>query len=147
MSEKRHYVLTYMDGNQDRSKTYAIYQGELDDFPVKVAFWKDEYLIVPNWFERLEEAMEYIHKLEVRNLQEYYMVQERHYAQIDPRITTAKIIGTTKNDFPISPSRRKIQESGEPVVDVWTMYILGQKLAEQYAAAFNADVEAAKLVV
>jgi hypothetical protein len=110
MSEKRHYVLTYMDGNQDRSKTYAIYQGEFDDFPVKVSYWNGEYLIVPSWFYSKEAAMEYITKLESHELQTYYLVQERHYAKGDPRIAVAKIITALENDFPVQPSHGKTQD-------------------------------------
>lgn len=147
MSDKKHYVLTYMDGNQDRSKTYAIYQGELEDFPIKVSYWdNDNYLIVPSWFSSLHDAMEYIKSLVSRTLQTYYLVQERHYAKGDPRIANAKIIFPLKNNFPIQPERGKTQERhGDPMIDVWTMFFLGKNLAEQYVDAFNADVAAAKL--
>jgi hypothetical protein len=149
MSDKKHYVLTYMDANQDRSKTYAIYQGELEDFPIKVSYWdNDGYLIVPNWFESLYDAMEYIKNLGNHTIQTYYLVQERHYAEGDPRIAVAKIIFSIKNDFPIQPERGKTQERyGDPTIDVWTMFFLGKDVAEQYVNAFNADVANAKLVV
>lgn len=147
MSEKKHYVLAYMDGNHDRSKTYAVYQGEFEDFPVKVSFWdNNEYLIIPGWFYSKESAKEYIENLEGHTVQTYCLVQERHYAKGDPRIAAAKIITVLENDFPINPSRGKIQEkAGDPMIDVWTMYIPGRELAEQYVNAFNADIAAVKM--
>lgn len=148
MGDKKHYVLTYMDGNKDRSKTFAIYQGEFDDFPIKVSSWNDEYLIVPNWFDSKEEALEYVTKLGCHEIQSYYLVQERHYTEGDPRVAVAKIITALKNDFPIQPERGKTQERhGDPMIDVWTMFFLGKNLAEQYVAAFNEDVANAKSVI
>jgi hypothetical protein len=142
--DMKHFVMTYMNGNQGRSRTYAAYHGEREDFPVKAAFWQDACLVVPHWFTSQESALEYIEKLNSRTLQTYCLVQERHYAKGDPRIATAKIITSLENDFPIQPSRGKTQEKyGDPEIDVWTMYIMGRDLAEQYVDAFNADIAAA----
>jgi hypothetical protein len=146
MREERHYVLTYMDGNQDRSKTYAVYQGKSADFPVKVSYWNnDGYLIVPSWFDSVRDAAEYIKDLGDHRLQSYYLVQERHYPAGDERSAVAKIIAELRNDFPIQPERGETQERyGDPPIDVWTLFFLGKNLAEQYVNAFNAYSAAVK---
>jgi hypothetical protein len=144
MGESKHYVLTYMDGDQDRSKTYAVYQGEFDTFPVKVSYWENEYLVVPNWFNSKEAALEYIEKLEGHTRETYCLVQERHYAN-EHRIATAKRIALVQYHVPIHPSRGETQEGyGEPMIEVWTMYFMGEGLAEQYVHTFNADSAAAR---
>jgi elongation factor P--beta-lysine ligase len=89
--------------------------------------------------------LEYIEKLASHTLQDYYLVQERHYAKGDPRIAAAKIVLPVQNDFPIQPSRGEtLERAGETVVDVWTMYIMGRDLANQYVEAFNADIQLAR---
>jgi hypothetical protein len=149
-TEKKHFVLTHMDENQDRSETEAFYQGEyeIDQFPVKVSYWKDDYLIVPSWFDTEKAAQEYIKNVYEHISADFYMVQERHYAKGDPRIANAKIIGSIKDvDFCPQPSRGKTQEkSGEPMIDVWTMWFRGLDLAEQYVNVFNKDIAAAKAI-
>jgi hypothetical protein len=147
--EKKHYVLTQMDPDQDRCDTQAIYQGEfqLGEFPVRDAYWKDGYLMVPSWFPSKNEAMAYIKAVENNSTAVYYMVQERHYAKTDPRIAEAKILFCL--DRPLEmyphPSHGETQErAGEPMINVWTMYFRNRELAVQYADAFNADIVAAK---
>jgi hypothetical protein len=146
---KKFYVLTYMDNNQDAWETAAFYQGEfeLGNFPAKVAYWHENFLVVPHWFDSEEAARQYIQAVRSHTPVAYCMVQERHYVNGDPRIAVAKIIATLYNDFPIQPSRGRIQEkAGDPMTDVWTMFILGRELAEQYVNAFNANVEAARRI-
>jgi hypothetical protein len=144
---KKFYVLTYMDSNQDTSETAAFYQGEFEfgEFPARVAYWHDQFLVVPNWFDTEEAAKRYIQDIKNQTPGTYYMVQERHYAEGDPRIAHAKIITDgIPNDFYIQPSRGKTQErDGEPMIDVWTMYFFGEHLAEQYVNAFNRDIRLA----
>jgi hypothetical protein len=135
----KHFVLTYME--MDGTKTYATYEGEFYDFPVKEADWIGHCLVVPNWFNSMAAAMEYIEKLGRHDPQTYVLVQERHYAKGDPRIAEAKIIGSIQNDFPIPPSQGVIQKkSGE--IEVLSMYFMNLELAEQYVSAFNADIAA-----
>jgi hypothetical protein len=140
----KHFVLTYLDGDQDRSETYAEYHGESDDFPVRASFWEDNYLVVPSWHTSKADAMEYIERLENRVAQSYSIVQERHYSQGDPRIADARIVAEFRSSFPIAPSWGKIQErSGDPAVEVRTAFIPTRE-AVQYVAAFNSDIEAAR---
>jgi hypothetical protein len=148
--EKKHYVLTQMDPAQDRCDTQAIYQGEflLGEFPARVAYWKDGYLMVPSWFSSKDEAMAYIKDVENKTPAAYFMVQERHYVKTDPRIAEAKIL-LFSLDRPLEmypqPSRGETQErAGEPMIDVWTMYFRNRELAAQYVNAFNADIAATK---
>jgi hypothetical protein len=148
MNEKKHFVLTHMDSDQNRSETEAIYQGEFetDKFPVKGAYWREGFLIVPSWFSTGTDAHKYIKKVREHTPGNFYMVQERHYAKGDPRIASAKIIGAMSdvNIYP-QPELGKTQERyGEPMVDVWTMWFMNRDLAEQYVTAFNAEIEAAK---
>jgi hypothetical protein len=142
--ETKHFVLTYMDSDQDISATYATYEGEFEEFPVKVSYWHDRYLILPSHFETKSAAMEYVNAVNGRKPASFCLVQERHYARGDPRIAVAKIIlKGFPSDFYIQPSRGEIRERyGDPVIDVWTMYIRGPELAKQYVNAFNADVSA-----
>jgi hypothetical protein len=136
-----------MDGNQDSSETEAFYQGEfeMNSFPVKVSYWKDEYLIAPSWFETETAARDYIEKIKNHVPVTFFMVQERHYVKGDPRIAVAKITGSIQNmNYYPHPSHGETQErDGEPMIDVWTMYFMGKELAEQYVTAFNAGVAAA----
>jgi hypothetical protein len=145
--EKKHFVLTQMDGRD----TKAIYQGEfqLGEFPIRVAYWKDGCLMVPSCFSSKDEAAAYIKDVENNTPATYYMVQERHYVKTDPRIAEAKIIfclGRALDMYP-QPFRKETEErAGEPVVDVWTMFFRNRSLAEQYVDTFNADIKAAKLI-
>jgi hypothetical protein len=148
---KKYFVLTHMDENQDRSETEAFYQGEyeIDKFPAKVSYWKDDYLIVPSWFDTERAAREYIKNVNEHISADFYMVQERHYAKGDPGIANAKIIGSIKDvNFYPQPSRGETQEkSGESImIDVRTMWFRGLDLAEQYVNAFNADIAATKAI-
>lgn len=148
---KKHFVLTHMDGNQDRSETEAFYQGEYEigQFPVKVSYWNDDYLIVPSWFDTEEAAQEYIENIHGHISADFYMVKEHHYAKGDPRIACAKIVGSL-HDIEycyLHPGHRRTTEHlDKPMVDVWTMYIMGRDLAEQYVSAFNMDIAAAKAI-
>jgi hypothetical protein len=143
---KKFYVLTYMDSDLDKAETAAFYQGEFEDFPAKVAYWHDNFLVVPNWFDTEEAAKQYVQDINNHTPGVYCLVQERHYAKDDPRIAHAKIITVgIRNDFYLQPSRGETQErEGEPMIDVWTMYFFGKHLAEQYVNAFNADIQLAR---
>jgi hypothetical protein len=143
---KKHFVLTYLDGNLERLETYAEYQGESEDFPVRVSYWEDDYLVVPSWFADKEKAIEYIKRIEHETgiAQNYCKVKERHYPEGDPRIADAKIEATFRSAFPIAPLRGKIQEQTDgPMIEVWTMFI-PEEAAQQYVAAFNEDVAETK---
>jgi hypothetical protein len=135
----RHYVLMYMDNDQDRSESHVEYQGEFDKFPVKLSYWNDNnYLVVPIHFESREAALGYIEKIEKRITQTWCIVHERHYPDGDPRIAEAIIVTSFSCYFPIHPEEVKREDC-----TVRTMY-LPEEAAEQYVAAFNADIKALK---
>jgi hypothetical protein len=147
--ERKHYVLTYMDESQDGEAARAEYQGEFQDFPVKVAYWDGRYLIAPSWFDTEADARNYVEFINNSTAPKpYYMVQERHYIKGDPRIAVAKIIlGPIEIEFYPHPERGETQERfGDPMIDVWTMYFMGREQAAQYVKSFNADVAAARLL-
>jgi hypothetical protein len=137
--ERKHYVLTYMNRDQDHlAEVYAEYQGEHEDFLVKVGYWAGSCLIVPNWFDTKEQAQEYIDHVNDRTLRNYYMVQERRYPDGDLRVSSAKKIFALENDFYPQPDKGYTQEkAGEPMIEVWTMYFYDREAADQYVENVN----------
>jgi hypothetical protein len=143
---KKHFVLTHMA--KDKFGVDVFYQGEyeIDQFPVRVSYLKDDYLIVPSWFSTKDEADEYIKKVRKHTCADFYLVVELHYNKNDPRIADAKIIRPVlKMKYYPPPSCEELYEfRGGPVIEVWRMWFMGRELAEQYVTAFNADVANAK---
>jgi hypothetical protein len=126
-----------MDGNQDRSESYATYEGEFESFPARVSYWSNDYLVVPGWFSTQEKAMEYINGLG-KETRAYSIVQEKHFPEGDLRIAEARIVGSLICKHQIQPE--EIVRAG---CTIRTMYLVDE-LALQYLDSFNEDVKAAR---
>jgi hypothetical protein len=148
-TERKHYVLTYMNCNSDHiSEVAAEYQCKSEDFPARVGYWIDECLIIPNWFNTKRDAKKYIDHIRDQGTRIYYMVQERRSPKGDLRVSSAKIVGTIESDFYPQPEKGYAQEkAGDPMIEVWTMYFYDRGAADQYAENINAIAAEARELI
>jgi hypothetical protein len=145
----KHFVLIYMDGNQNHeSETKAVYRGGFEEFPVKVGYWQENFLVIPVWFDTEKAAREYTKKANSQLMKTYFMVQERHYPKDDSRIAGAKIIGSMLDGVYPCPSKGESRDrTGEAAIDVWTMYFPDRESAAQYVDCINSDASAAAIAL
>lgn len=139
-----HLVLTYIDYEAKKAKSYYIDEMKIEDCKMLISFWSScKELTIPLWFDTDTAACAYVNKANSDTEREFYVIQEFKHPKNTILKDEAKIIFNCKSDEWIVMEEGRTERKPNMWANVRTLSICDKEAAEDYVRRFNEDATAA----